>query len=781
MNSKTSLPIFGLLLVVSMAISFLGYHYLSLASEYRERNVIHLSETQALLDLIDGRPQLQPVEIAAARTHLDTVRMQSAWCIENLGVVELKFFGWIGATGALGICAKELELAQQAGTMIDRIEDFDPIKSTDPYARYTQIRALGVVIEEMRENSRNILPYTRVISDRIYGFVTKGTAVFALAICVIFGLIAREMLRAVGIAGAQTKALRELATISEHSNDSIVMTDKDGYVTWSNPAFSALSGFQQQEIVGCKPGALLQGPETDPAAVNRIRSALEQLEPIKLEILNYTKTGATYWINLSISPLMDGDSVCTGFAAISNDISASKRQRFELEEEKARTEHQANHDPLTGLPNRRYIDRVLELSVKDTDAPRTIVRADLDHFKNINDSFGHAAGDFVLCEVAEILIKLSRPDDLVARVGGDEFVILMRAATTEEAAFSLTERLRSEICKPMLYEDQTCRIGASFGISSAIGGLVRNSGLLKSADRALYVAKEAGRNITTLYSPEIHADVQEKRTMSMEIEDGLANDAFEAYFHPQFHAETDVLIGVEALARWHHPTKGLLLPEAFFPIAEQLKLVGEIDKQVFSYGLECVAKLNKEGLFMPRIAFNIGGAQLMNPDLPYLITAPDIGFTRVSLEILESVLIEHDETKYMEKINNLRAMDLGIEIDDFGSGHASVVALQRVDPDMMKLAGQLVQPVVESDTARKLVKSMIDMGKTLGIDVLAEGVETAQHAAILRDLGCDAYQGFYFGGPMPFETLKTFARAGFDPELCKVTSIALQRDRRARP
>lgn len=780
MNLKTSLPVFGFLLVFSTAISFLGYHYLSLASEYRERNTIHLSETQALLDVIADRPTLHEHEIEGARIHLYAAREQAVWCIENLSATEVKLFDWMGAAGALEICRNEIELTSRVDALLDQIAAPATATTTGPRSKYAQLRTLTLLVEMMRKHSRDFLPYTSIISNKVNGMVSIGTMVVAFALCIIFAIFAAEVLRSAEIQSQQTKSLRELATISEHANDSIVLTDAEGCITWSNPAFQELSGFTNEEIVGQKPGAFLQGPDTDPGAVQRIRLALLQRLPIKLDIMNYTKAGKTYWINLSISPLIDDKGACFGYAAISNDISTAMRQRAELEEANVRTERQANHDPLTGLPNRRYIDTVLETSVTNTDAPRTLVRVDLDHFKNINDTLGHAAGDHVLREVAHILTDITRPDDLVARVGGDEFVILMQQGTSQQAAFVLTERLRAKIREEMTFEDKTCRIGASFGISSAIGGLVMNEGLLKSADAALYVAKETGRNITTLYTPQIHADVQEKRMLSSEIEQGLARGEFEAFFHPQFQAETEVLIGLEALARWRHPTRGLLLPQHFLPVAEQLRLVSDIDKQVFGYGLDCVAEMNAEELFVPRVAFNVGAAQLMNPDLPTLMRERDIGFTRVSLEILESVMIENEDNKFMEKINDLRALDLGIEIDDFGSGHASVVALQRLNPDIMKLDGWLVEPVVQSETARKLVKSMIDMGKTLGIDVLAEGVETAEHAAILRDLGCDAYQGYYFGEPMPFEELEAFARTGFDPDLRKVTALSVHRDRRAR-
>ncbi|MEM7521666.1 MAG: EAL domain-containing protein, partial [Pseudomonadota bacterium] len=702
---------------------------------------------------------------------------QAFWCINNLSSFEVNAVGWVGLSGALDICASNLETLAAAFAVLDEMEGPDALQRQGPDHIYAKGIALRDIVEASRAESRAFLPYTSVLSDLINTLTRYGTALLAVGIGLVYVVFARKLTEAESLQRHQNKALQELAFISERANDSIVLTDLEGRVTWVNPAFVALSGYTFDSIRGRKPGSLLQGPKSDPVAIDTIRTALQKQVPIKLELLNYARDGTEYWVNLSISPLKDHAQKCFGFAAISNDVTHARQQKAALEREKARTEHQANHDPLTGLPNRRFIDAILEDCVRIDDPPRTLVRIDLDHFKNINDTLGHAAGDFVLCQVADILRIITRPTDVAARIGGDEFVILLEHGTTQDNAFAMTERLRAEIRKDMVFEDQVCRVGASFGISSAGEDHVENVDLMKSADAALYAAKETGRNTTALYTPEIHAGVLEKRRLSTEIERGIENLEFEAFFHPQFHAETEILIGVEALARWRHPTRGLVSPGEFLPVAEQLRLVSEIDKQVFSFGLDCITELNKEKLFVPRIAFNVGSAQLMNPELPKLMSEADIGFTRVSVEVLESVLIENEKSKFLERIDALRERDIGIEIDDFGSGHASVVALQQLNPDLMKLDGGLVMPIVESETARKLVKSMIDMGKTLEIDVLAEGVETAEHASILRELGCDAYQGFYFARPMPFEDLRTFARNGFDPEVRSVRPGGQERER----
>lgn len=571
--------------------------------------------------------------------------------------------------------------------------------------------------------------------------------------------------------------LEELAQIAAMASESVTVTDENERIIWVNRAFTTMTGFSEDEAVGQTPRELLQGPGTSHDARSEIRRAVQARTPIQTEIVNYKKDGRPYWINLSISPLISPRTGELRYTAIATDVTASKEAQHAVSQAKKETEHQARHDPLTELPNRRYLDEVLESEVCNAAAARTLIRVDLDHFKNVNDTLGHAAGDFVLVEVARCLQRSVGPKDLAARVGGDEFVILLAEGSGTDIAMDLTEKLRVQLGTDMVFEGKTCRIGASFGIASAFEGLVGNEDLLKSADAALYVAKDTGRNTTALYTPDVHHAVLAKRRLSSEIEHGIARGEFIAFFQPQFDAVGEELVGVEALVRWWHPTRGILPPHEFLKVAEQLRILADIDRQVFAYGLDCVRMLNDEGLNIPKISFNVGMHQLMNPVIDYLAGEAHVGNTRVSLEVLESVLVEENTTGFQARVAELREMGFIIEVDDFGSGHASVVGLKALKPDIMKLDRVLVAPVTESASARTLIKSMVEIGKALGISVTAEGIETAEHAAIMRDLGCDTFQGYYFARPMDFDQLREFAKEGYDPKLGRVTSLAVQRDR----
>ncbi|MEM1264677.1 MAG: EAL domain-containing protein [Pseudomonadota bacterium] len=767
---------FALLLAVSTTTSFVGYRYLSLAGEYRERNFLHLSEIHKVLRLLDVAPtSLRQSEKERVRAHLQITQRQSEWCLEVLSDIEQRLFVLIGEGRALEVCRRDIALHHGANRILD-----DIAASTGEDGQGSPSFAMGLRLRDhaqaILENSLALHPHVSRIEDKVNAVVRTGTVVAAFGLSVVFLLIARELSKALRTQARQTRELSELAMIAERANDGIVVTDERGRVTWANPAFETLTGYDTADIVGQRPGDFLQGPATDPSTRRAISAALADRKPIRTDILNYTRDGAAYWINLSIAPILAEAGGESGFVAVTSDITKEREQRQALEAANQRIAHQALHDPLTDLPNRRFIDEVLEADVKKDANPRTAVRVDLDHFKNVNDTLGHAAGDYVLCRVADILRRHVGADDTPARVGGDEFVILLAAGTTQAQAVAFTERVRKEIRKDIVFEGQTCRIGASFGVASAEEGVIGNDQLLKSADAALYVAKAQGRNTTTVYTPAIHRSALAKRRVATEIEAAIERGEFRAFFQPQFSAEGEVLVGVETLARWHHPERGVLAPAEFLPIADQLKLVPEIDRQVFQYGLDCVARLNAEGLFIPKIAFNAGLAQLMNPDLARVVRSKDIGATKVALEVLESVLIEDQSSGFQERVEQLRAQSFGIEMDDFGSGHASVISLQRLNPDILKIDRELVAPMDESQTARSLVRSMIEMGRALGIGVIAEGVETATHASILRELGCDAFQGYFFAKPMPFEDLRAFARTGFDEKLQAVVSLSVYRD-----
>jgi diguanylate cyclase (GGDEF)-like protein/PAS domain S-box-containing protein len=544
------------------------------------------------------------------------------------------------------------------------------------------------------------------------------------------------------------KEVAELAQIATMSHEAILVTDRQQRVIWHNPAFTALSGYGEHEVLGRRPGRLLQGEDTDRETVARLRRAIAAGQPVREELVNYHKSGRSYWVTLSISPLAGEDGEIDRFVAISSDITHKKLAEQRLEDARRETEHHALHDALTGLPNRRSVDALLEGEIGEQTEPRTLVRVDLDHFKAVNDTHGHAAGDHVLIHVSRILRDTIAEGDFAGRIGGDEFVIALGPGRTAQDGLALAERLGAEIRKDLVFEGKTCRVGASFGIASAEGGLITNKQLLVAADAALYEAKELGRSQSVLYTPEIHAGVLDKRRLSVEIERGIANQEFVPLFQPQVDATTRRVVGAEVLMRWQHPERGELAPDQFLPMAERLSMVSEIDRIIYRQGLEAAAEMERIGLGLPKISFNVGSAQIEDPGLIGVSDLYALENTIVAFEILESVLVEEQSSNFRFQVDRLRDRGYRIEVDDFGSGHASVVGLMQLNPDAMKIDQRLVIPITSSERTRDLVRHIVGIGRSFGISVTAEGVETAEHARILTELGCNTLQGFHFARPL---------------------------------
>jgi diguanylate cyclase (GGDEF)-like protein/PAS domain S-box-containing protein len=554
----------------------------------------------------------------------------------------------------------------------------------------------------------------------------------------------------------QKMELFELAEIAKLANDSIVVTDLSGKVIWTNPAFERLSGYTVDETRGRTPGSLLQGQDTNPATVKRLRHAIRNRMPAKVEILNYTRTGQSYWIALSLSPLINGKNDCYGFVAISSNITEARLHREALIEANRAIEHQAMHDPLTGLPNRRALDAALQGRRNTRNALATMVRIDLDHFKYVNDTMGHKAGDFALTEVARILKEETKGCDLAARVGGDEFVLLLGPNETAENGATLANRMLTRIREPKSFENRLIRFGASFGIASSEGGLLDFDELLIGADAALYEAKDLGRNRVRLYTPELHTVVLERRTLARELRRAVAQQEFEPFFQPQFDAETFEITGVETLARWQSSEFGLVMPDRFLPIARQLSILEDIDDIIFRKSIEQIEGLIIDGLKIPKLSVNVTAERIHNPLVFDAVQARRDIIPEIAFEILESVLVEEQTDLFRFGLDRLRDAGIKIEIDDFGSGHASIVGLMHLRPDAMKIDQRLVMPITRDPLAKGMLKSIVEMARLMQLDVIAEGVETMEHAEMLRHIGVDILQGYAFAKPMDVADLRQF-------------------------
>lgn len=437
----------------------------------------------------------------------------------------------------------------------------------------------------------------------------------------------------------------------------------------------------------------------------------------------------------------------------------TEARNAELEIAKARIEHNALHDSLTGLPNRRYLDEVLAGGIARSDTVDDhvgLLHIDLDRFKQINDTLGHAAGDAMLVHAAAVLKQTVRADDFVARIGGDEFVVLCVTDGGDAALAALADRILARMRDPIDYRGHECRCGVSVGISSEPRTHADGQQMLVNADIALYRAKRRGRNRYEFFTEALQAEVITNKRMADDILKGLERGEFVPYFQPQFDAWTLDISGVEALARWKHPTEGLIAPNRFLPVAEDLNVVATIDRMILEQSLKHLANWQAQGLNIPTVSVNVSAKRLQEEGLTDGLRDLGIKPGTVSFELVESIFLDQTEDIVLWNIEQIKALGIDVEIDDFGSGYASIVSLLKLKPRRLKIDRQLVMPIVDSDAQRHLVASIIDIGKSLDIGIVAEGVETMAHAAILRALGCEFLQGYALARPMAAEALQGF-------------------------
>ena len=437
----------------------------------------------------------------------------------------------------------------------------------------------------------------------------------------------------------------------------------------------------------------------------------------------------------------------------------TEARNHELEAARVRIEHNALHDSLTGLPNRRYLDEMLKqeaLKGHRGTGSMAMLHVDLDRFKQINDTLGHAAGDAMLIHASAVLRDNCSYNDFVARVGGDEFVVLTTAEDGDFYLGALAERIVRQMRQPVKYEGHECRFGVSIGIAADRSAALDVQRLLINADIALYRAKARGRNRYEFFSEALQAEVVKTKRVADEILNGLERNEFVAWFQPQFDAHTLDVVGVEALVRWQHPLEGIKAPADFLPIAEELNVVASIDSVVLAQSLEALDRWDAMGLNVPRVSVNVSHRRLHDEDLIKGLLELDIEPGRIAFELVESIYLDEGDAVIGWNIDKIKDLGIDVEIDDFGTGYASIVSLQKLRPKRLKIDRQLVDPILVDPAQRQLLASIVEIGKSMGIEVIAEGVETMEHAKILRDLGVDILQGFAFSRPLSMAALETF-------------------------
>ncbi|MEP7452256.1 EAL domain-containing protein [Phyllobacterium sp. SB3] len=436
---------------------------------------------------------------------------------------------------------------------------------------------------------------------------------------------------------------------------------------------------------------------------------------------------------------------------LSDQKTIAEARAIELESSTAQIAHAAEHDYLTGLPNRRFFEKSFSEIAGSTKERLAILHVDLDYFKQVNDVAGHAAGDAVLKSAALVIASVVPQNGFVARMGGDEFVVVLpdfgSLAELDMVAQHIVRLLRQGIT----YGETLLQMSASIGVAWVDDGNPAN--LLAESDLALYRAKRLGRNRVEFFAPDLKIELVRDRRIADHVKLGLDRGQFIAFYQIQVDARSQRIVGMEALARWQHPERGLLAPDSFINIMSSLGLMAELDAAILRVVLKDREKWDRLGLKIPRIAVNTSASRLSDPSLPEQLRALKVAPNILSFELLETVFLDEIEDGVLGNIVALEQMGIEVEVDDFGSGHASIIGLLKIKPKRLKIDRRLVAPITTSREQRILIRSIVDIGKALGIDVIAEGVETPEHAKLLRRLGCDTLQGHTISYPVPAEDI----------------------------
>ena len=573
--------------------------------------------------------------------------------------------------------------------------------------------------------------------------------------------------QAIGIMGVARRITTEYQTsdrlqlaaqVFEHAAEGIVITSPQGIIEMVNPAFTRITGYTADEVVGQTPNLLHSGRHGHDF-YETMWSSINNVDLWQGEVWNRRKNGEVYPEWLNISTVRDDAGNVAHYLGIFSDISDVKHSEQKLE-------HMAHHDALTGLPNRILLNDRIDTALrraKRAEGMVAVVFLDLDRFKDINDSFGHATGDEVLKHVARRLVETVRTEDTVARLGGDEFVILMEEVGSPAEADQAAERILACLHPPMTVDHHEFFVGASLGISmyprdgSDVDALIRN------ADTAMYQAKRLGRNSIQRYAEQQTESARQRMRMETSLRRAVEDSAFEVWLQPQVELGSGKLTGFEALCRWPTGDGKYVPPSDFIPLAETTGLIVSIGEFVLRQTCRTITTWRASGLTPPTIAVNVSGRQLRRLDfLSSLCTILEEEGCRpewLELEVTESDILK-DAEPAIATLHGIREMGIGLSLDDFGTGFSSLSYLKRLPIQMLKIDRSFVDGLPGDANDRAIVTAVLAMGRSLGLRVLAEGVETAAQVSALRLMGCTLAQGYRFGRPALPDTFTQLVAQG---------------------
>ena len=553
------------------------------------------------------------------------------------------------------------------------------------------------------------------------------------------------------------KDLRMAATVFEHSTSAILITDPAGYIVQANEAFSRVSGYAVSDVLDQLPN-MLTVDEQQEAHLRYVLKQLHQHSTWEGEVWLKRLNGEHYPAWVGITAVFDDEGDLASYVCFFSDISERKASE-------QRIHRLAYYDALTHLPNRTLFQDRLHTALQSAERQKSwvvLMFLDLDRFKPINDSLGHAAGDRMLKEMATRLLGCVAEDDTVARMGGDEFTLLLQPRVSREMALNraihVAEQILASLVKPFVLEGREFFVTASICIALSPQDGNELSQLMKNADTAMYHAKERGKNNFQFYQADMNASALERLELESDLRHAMEQNEFILYYQPQFSGDGKRLTGAEALLRWNHPRRGLVPPVEFIPVLEELGLVVDVGDWVLAEACRQLKAWHLAKVRVPKISVNISARQFADGQLgnriARMLEITGLPPACLELELTESILMR-EVNEAMMILDTLKNLGLSIAVDDFGTGYSSLNYLKQFPIDVLKIDRTFVDGLPSGEQDAQIARAIIAMAHSLNLSVIAEGVETHEQLEFLREHGCDEVQGYLFGRPMQAHRFET--------------------------
>lgn len=671
---------------------------------------------------------------------------------------------WIGRkedNGTVCVCASAGKLAPDFPAKPIRWDDltekFGPTGQAIRTKRTCVIELVDdkVVDADGREHVRQIIVFPLITHSGVDGVLEIHSGLGKLDKTTIQRIetFSLRIAMAIQIAADQQNLRLQRAAL-ETSQNAFLITDETGKVMWVNKAFCSLSGYREEEVLG-RPMVPLKTELQNDAFYKEMWEALRAGKRWHGEIVERHKSGSLYTVEQRITPILDADNNLTSCVIVRDDVTDRKNAEGQIM-------HLANYDQLTGLPNRSLFHEQLKQILKRAESRHTkvaLIFADLTNFNRINDTLGHAAGDDLLKIVAERLLKMADAKDFVARIGGDEFTLILEDVAGAEAAALTARTMIETILAPITLENTEVNVGACVGISIFPDDGTEPDKLVNFADMALRTAVRSSPNSYFFFSQEMNEETEDRLALERDLRKGLIQKEFALFFQPQLDVRTGRINAVEALVRWFHPTRGMVSPMRFIPIAEDTGLIIPLGDWILREAMRYLKLWDEMGLPPISVAVNLSAVQFQQEDLAgsveQVLKETGVDPNRLELELTESVVMQ-DARKADNILSRISRIGIKLAIDDFGTGYSSLSYLKRFAVDRLKIDQSFVRDMTHNYDDAEIAQAIINLGHTLGLEIVSEGVETKEQLELLKKQGCDIIQGYYISRPMPADELPAF-------------------------